>query len=527
MVSTTGLDIMRGRPTPSMGTTEAKLQQRKLDALRRGVHRIADPAAVAANLHMVGIGTGGAAMVAAILEAAKPDLLADPRARLTALAIEVGEDRTRLDAIDKAGTRFAGGQAHIETMLLPVPDPDALADTQSRYAGFLRLEYPLYRWGDTVRPWVARAEGPAATGESVSRALAKAIYGRAYYDGDRPAAAALGRFATHLEAVPGDAVVCLLFELGDPAGSGIAVDLARHLSNSVLGRRVLVTGIGIAPCGGSTPPARGADLYAVLNELDVLADETKNAGVVQSCGDLFKNPFTAGFLVVPTEPAWRATGDVAAASGRARDEVAALLLARNGANLWELLRLLNWVAAPSTQHSAARTPWGARWLHVLAYADIGTGAGSGAIPLDGIAASRLGVSADYRPEFLELRVEDAQAPQAVGLGERIGAMFAPEAAPVVVGGGIGATVQFVLPRVAKTDLALFAPARDAYDSCEAAARVAHHALLLEQGVVLSEPSTQLEGMAGAGLHGGPGWVAVPYDALRGTVPGTEGARDAA
>ena len=40
-------------------------------------------------------------------------------------------------------------------------------------------------------------------------------------------------------------------------------------------------------------------------------------------------------------------------------------------------------------------------------------------------------------------------------------------------------------------------------------------MLLEQGVLLSERSDRLEGMAGASLGAGGGWVAVPFDALRG------------
>tara|TARA_B110000503_G_scaffold110717_1_gene165645 strand:+ start:358 stop:489 length:132 start_codon:yes stop_codon:yes gene_type:complete len=41
-MTTAGLDLLRGRPTPAISSTDAKLQQRKLDALRRGVHRISD-----------------------------------------------------------------------------------------------------------------------------------------------------------------------------------------------------------------------------------------------------------------------------------------------------------------------------------------------------------------------------------------------------------------------------------------------------------------------------------------------------
>ena len=73
----------------------------------------------------------------------------------------------------------------------------------------------------------------------------------------------------------------------------------------------------------------------------------------------------------------------------------------------------------------------------------------------------------------------------------------------------------MLPRVGKADLNLFFEARDAYDRQPLAERLLGHALLLERSVMLCEPSTRIEGMAGAGVGGGSAWVAVPMDAMRG------------
>ncbi len=508
MASQAGIDLLRGRPTPALGTTEAKLQQRKLDALRRGIHRIADADALAYSVHVVGLGTAGARAVEQILRHAPDGLLDNEGARLTALTIDIGA--TGEDTLAPLAARFPEGRAQVERLVLEVPPADVLLDSLGRYRDFLQLESPLTRWDPQYRPWVGEESVRPVGGRPGSRAAAKAIYGRAYYDGERPAAQALRRFAASLEAAPGDAVVCIVFGMGGSVGSGMAVDVARHLSNAILGRRVLVTGIGIAPCEGDAAGHTGAQLFALLNEIDCLGDEDKNRGVVLSCGDLFRNPFTAGFLLVPQQPVWAATGDLAAAHDRALREIASLLTLRNGANLWEMLRLLNWVAAPSTQHSAARTPWGSRWIHVLGYADA-----EGPLAAGVGLAERLGLLPGYAPEFVEVRVADPEAPGADEVAAALERALLPEVAPVVVGGGAPGTVQFVLPRVGKTDLALFGPARDAYEDAGEDERRLGHSLLLERGIVLSEPSTQLDGMAGASLWGGSGWIAVPLAALRG------------
>jgi len=508
-MASAGIDLLRGRPTPAIGTTEAKLQQRKLDALERGIHRIADIGSLPYGVHLVGIGGAGARVIEQVLRDAPDDLLSVEGSRLCALSIDIGDGAP--DSIEQLARRFPAERAQVDTLALPMPGPDALQDSLLRVRDFLKLEYPMYHWNEHYEPWLdAGAQLPKA-GQRIPRAVAKALYTRAYYDAERPLAQALRRFARSVEATRGDAVVCIVFGLGGGTGSGIALDLARHLSNVMFGRRVLVAGLAIAPCEGDPAEHAGANLYPVLNELDVLCDETKNKGVVLSCGDLYKNPFTAGVLVVPQEPVWQGTKSLAATHRRVDQEIASLLTLRRGANLWEALRLLNWVAAPSTQHSAARTPWGAKWIHLCGYADV-----SGVpVAVGPQLPKQFGLLPGYVPEFIEMRVADAAHTGTAPLAASLQSAFAPEVAPHAAEGGRDGSVQFMLPRVAKTDLNWFHEARDAYDTSSEAKRLRDHALLLEQGVLLCEPSTRIEGMAGAGIGQSQQWIAVSLDELRG------------
>ncbi len=512
---------MRGRPTPAIGSTEAKLQQRKLDALKRGIHRIADSASLPFGVHLVGVGGAGVRVVEQFLREAPADLLDVPGSRLTVLALDIGDHD--LAGVRALASKFPAEHAQIEALSLDLPPREVLQESVSRYRDFMKLEYPLYHANPDSAAWLP--EVAAAVGRPLPRAVAKAVYGRAYYDGERPMQAALKRFARSLESAGPDTVVCLVFGLGGGTGSGIAPDLARHLSNGLLGRRVLVTGIGIAPHKGAIDGDKDADgaersvasLFPVLAELDCLCDEDKNRGVTLSCGDLYKNPFTAGFVVVP-----QPTGRSAEATRTlVNHELASFMLQRRGANLWEALRLLNWVAAPSTQHSAARTPWGSRWIHLFGFGD-GRRAPSEADVAGGLG---LGLRPGYAPEFIEIRTDGADAAVSAAWATTLDDTLEPEVPTHVVNGAAPGSVQFMLPRLAKTDLTLFFSARAAYDALPVSERQAQHALLLEQGLLLCEPSLRLPGMAGASLGSRNGsdsdsdsrgqWIAVPMDSLRG------------
>ncbi len=303
---------------------EERLKRRKLDALKRGVHRIGGDQSIPLTTHVVGIGRAGANAICQIIRDLEPDA-----PKFTALAIDIGDQD--LGELRALAAKTPAERAEVTTVALTVPDPEDLFDALSRYGTFLRLEYPNHRWMETGQPWLPRAtQIPAGAGQHFERAVAKAIYGYAYYAGPRTLEGALRTFATTIDTERSQAVVAIVFGMGGGTGSGIAVDLARHLSNGLFGRRALVAGIGIAPCEGDQPAHTGARLFNVISELDILGDEHKNRGVVMSCGEMFRNPFTAGFIMIPQQHIWQATQDLAATNIRVDKEIAALLTARRG-----------------------------------------------------------------------------------------------------------------------------------------------------------------------------------------------------
>jgi hypothetical protein len=85
--------------------------------------------------------------------------------------------------------------------------------------------------------------------------------------------------------------------------------------------------------------------------------------------------------------------------------------------------------------------------------------------------------------------------------------------PTVVEGAPPGSVQFVLPCISKASLQALTGWRQAYESQAQARKLLDHSLLLEQGILLSAPSTRIAGMAGASLWGGDAWIAVPMAGL--------------
>ncbi len=484
-------------------TIDIKLKKRKLDALRRGIHRVGAEEGLPFTVNLVGVGKAGAGVVAEALRRLPP---AGPK--VSALVVDIGEQD--LECVRTAAANLPPDRADVEIIGLEIPSSDDLFATLRHYRDFLKLEYPFLS-SNSNEAWLPLSSCAPTPGASVRRAYAKAVYGRAYYGGERVLLAALRRFGARVEATRAQSMVCMIFGAGGGAGSGIVVDMARHLTNVIFGRQALTVGVGILPCDGDKPEHRNGALFAALNELDCMGDEGKNQGVVAACGELFRNPFTAGFIAVPQQHVWEIAGDLAATQQRVNQEVGALLTGRGGANLWETLRMLNWVAAPSTQHSAARTPWGPKWIHMLGFAD----ADGAPISIGPDLPGSLGLRTSYAPEFIELRVSSPNDAQASVLAAQLESAFSPDVAPQITAGGRDGSVQFILPSISKTDLDLFFAARDAYDSEDKDEKLLDHSLLLEQGVLLSEPSTRIEGMAGASLPGSDSWIAVPLSDLRG------------
>jgi hypothetical protein len=512
MASNTGIDPLRGRPTPGIASTEEKIQKRKIDALRRGVHRIKSGSEPAFNVHLIGVGNAGTAVVSKCLDALSRETLNADGSRLSVLGIDVGPS-INLDAIREHAVRLTGSNVDIQALQLDASTADELVESLSHYPGFLKLEYPFSDDTPSFKPWVTRVDEIRGADGAMQRAIAKAVYGRAYYDGKRPAAQALKRFAQSVSGASTDPLVCICFGLAGGTGSGIVVDLARHLSNVRFGRRMLVVGLGIAPCDGDAKRHMGGHIFPVLNELDCLSDEAKSRGAVAAYGDLYRNPFTAGFLLVPQQHVWDAKHDLKETHERVDRELVSLITARNGSNLWETLRLLNWIAAPSTQHSASRTQYGTKWIHLFGFTD----SDDGPVKLDGELPMKLGLLPSYRPEFIEAKVTFNASKDRKDLGKKVGKIFGPEIEPEISDGDLEGSVQFVLPQISKTDLKLFSQARSAYDAQDVKSRTYGHSWLLEHGVVLCEPSASQAGMTGARLWGADYPMGVSFALVRGEI----------
>jgi len=468
-------------------------------------------------VHIVGIGKTGANFIAQVMQQAPNNFLQDSRQRFTALAVDIGDQD--LLPVQELAKNLPSDQAQVRTLALGVPSRDELLSSLGQYQEYLKLEYPRYYWNPDYEPWLPNnVEFPQA-GEHFPRALAKAIYGKAYYEESNTLEQELEDFAKSVSATVCQSIVCVVFGLGGGTGSGIVVDLARHLSNVKFGRRALVLGIGIEPCDGDCSEHRGGNLFPVLNELDCLLDQEKNEGIVKLAGDLYRNPFTAGFLMVPQKSIWQKTKDLSATHHRVDSELASFLTRNQGLDIYETLRLLNWVGAPPTQHMAARSQYGERWVHIFGFMSLDSG---NEVPAVDDLESQLGlIGGSFKPDFFELRVstpKDAHLDEKfLELAHQMGKVFSPILEPEVIQSPSSgeASVQFVLPGARKPDLEIFFQARRTYDDQTWDEKLLQHSWLLELGILLSEPASRSEGMAGEWLWGSGCWLAVPYTAIRG------------
>ncbi len=487
--------------------------KKRMEALKRGnVHRVKQKDMLPTSVHLVGIGKAGADYIAQAIRNAPEDFLQDERQRFTALAVDIGEGN--LQQVQESASKLSSDKAQVRTLALEVPIRNELFSSLRRYREYLKLEFPRYYWNPNYEPWLPEELPIPESGESCSRALAKAIYGKAYYEEPKLIEQELEAFAKSVDATKCQSVVCIVFGLGDSVGSGIVVDLARHLSNVKFGRRALIQGIGIVPCEGDSEKLRDADLFPVLNELDCMLDEEKNAGVVQVWGDLYRNPFTSGFLVVPQQPVWEKTKDIDATRTQIYQELSSFLFGNQSLDFYESLRLLNWVGAPPTQHAAARSQYGKKWCHIFGFIDLDTDIEK--LP------KQLGLIGDnFNPDFFELRssyAKDTNTDEKLTeLASKMGKVFAPMLEPSVIKSKSrsNASAQFILPGASKTDLEIFYRGRNLYDDLQWDEKLLVHSWLLELGVMLSEPAIRFNGMAGECLWGCACWVVVPYDAIRG------------
>ena len=475
-----------------------------------GVHRASEHEGPF-SLHVLGIGKTGAGVIADLIRNRPSDFLEDESTRFTALAVDLGDHD--LGQVTEAAADLESDRAQVRTLAMQIPTKSELSRNLNRYREFLKMEYPRYYWNPNYEPWIPADVPMPAPGASTPRALAKAIYGCEYYQ-NGPISGALDEFAESVNASQSTPIVVVVFGMGGGAGSGMVVDLARHLSSIKLGRRPWVVGIGVMPCdgdpGGATPPS----LFPVINELDCMIDAEKNAGVMAVWGDLYKNAFTGGFFAVPQNDVHALTGDLAKTHSYVNEGIGAFLTRDNSVHLYETLKALNWLGVSAdTWHPAIRGEMSDRWINLLTWRQ----------PDDVGSVGDLGLAGVPRTEYSELRHFNAGKATTDKAKQKLSNALA-KAVEYDVSPGLlefetketpGLTT--VVPRLSKLDLAAFTSSRDKYDQLEWDDKLMIHSWLLDLGVMLCEPSIRFEGMGGECIWGCACWVVVPHAAIRGEV----------
>lgn len=504
-------------------------------------------------LHVIGIGRTGAGYVDGLLRTGEiEDLLEDPKARFAALVVDIGDDdlfqvRDYADAfVDRLKERgIPPERFHFQAVSLEVPERKDLFATLRRMREHLKLEYPRYYWNPNYEPWLPSKIELPKTGDHMPRAVAKAIYAKAYYDGDRPMEKALSAFADHIGQAELPSMVLCCFSLAGGTGSGMIVDLARHVSSVKLGRRIPVIGVGQLPSSGDGDV--GPEIFPTLNEIDCMLDDDKNAGVCAVWGDLYKSPFTGGFFAVNLEHSWQrltsyTDAGVPAVRDRIRQEVVnkfaqdsfMRFAARdNGRVLFRALRPAGFTGAPHETISGKSRNWTLYNLSKF------THPGVQVLPGEPISkwhkvmnqwvdhmSDFSGVKKEFRTDYAEVHVH---APREIGF-EHLDAALKKKLNEEFLVPGDDSTIQIhnheffdhltsyadvILPGMAKTDLDIFWKSRDEYDKLDWEEKLLEHSWLLDLGVLMSEPAIRFDGMAGECLWGCACWVVVPYDQMRG------------
>jgi len=480
----------------------------RVQAIRdEGVHRASEQEGTL-SLHMIGIGATGAGVISELLNNRPKGFLEDPKTRFTALALDIGDQD--IAAVRDAAAGLPSDRAQVRTVAMRAPSRDELMGDLRRYREFLKMEYPRYYWNPNYEPWLPSDVEMPAEGEHFQRAVAKAIYGTEYYQ-DGEIAKELDAFADSVDKSEVAPIVVIVFSMAGGTGSGIVMDLARHISSIKLGRRPWVVGIGVMPCDGDEEYTRDGRLFPVINELDCMIDTEKNKGVMAVWGDLYKNPFTGGFFTVPQNEVYAATKDLAATHKAVDSGIAAFVSRDKSVHLYETLKMLNWLAVPADRwHPAIRGEPSDQWINVLstrAPGDVGT---FGSLEL------KPGTDSGYAEARVFASAQDFAKLEATAREQIAGAVN------TVVDPGVlhiesqdDPLVTVVAPRATKLDLEAFVPARETYDKLDWDQKLLMHSWILDLGVLLCEPSIRFDGMGGECIWGCACWVVVPHELIRG------------
>lgn len=506
-------------------------------------------------MHVIGIGRTGAVYVEALLRTGEvEDHLADPRATFAALVVDIGgQDMEivrdyaasfvkRLESRGIPADRF-----QFQSVALPVPSKEEFFEGLNRTREFLKLEYPRYYWNPNFESYVPHSYKMPEAGGHIPRIVAKGIYANAYYAGERPMDKALRNFVQKIDEATLPSMVTICFSMAGGTGSGMVVDLARHLSNVKLGRRIPVIGVGQLPHSGDPEIYQNnPGLYTTLNEIDCMLDDEKNAGVTAVWGDLYRSPFTGGFFLVNPEQSWQrltaytTTGEQHIRHGFKEtvtnrfvaDSFMRFAVVDNGRDLFRALRPSGMTGAPHETVSSKSRSWTLFDVAKLTHPGVQVLPGEAPSKWDSVITQWIdftpkysGLKEGFKTDYAEAFVYGSRNMGHEDMNKAFKKMLAKnymldsESTLQIFNheffDALTSYANIILPGVAKTDLIAFWESQKNYDQLSWEEKLMEHAWLIDIGPMLSEPAIRFEGMAGECIWGCACWVVVPYDQLRG------------
>jgi Tubulin like len=294
------------------------------------------------SVQLIGLGSAGTNIVETFLTNKKTmELLQNDITRLSLLAIDIADPEIRSlqetnVSIAKALVRAGVPSERMRLIAQSVKFPTAEA-----MFDFINQKYNEYLVNEGAKlekfnPWLesTMAIPPMAGGAGRRRALAKAIYALNYYQ--------LGIIRSFINSFKEQALssiitptVILVYGLGGGTGSGVFFEFARHL-RKVLGSGIPIIAFVIAPCGGDDPPAKGCSAFVAMNELSLLLNKDYNEYVVNSYGEIYRNPLNA-LIYLPLLPAFTKVGNIVTARKEMDDMVVDLLYVLMDFDLADLL----------------------------------------------------------------------------------------------------------------------------------------------------------------------------------------------
>ena len=508
-------------------------------------------------IHCIGIGKAGCDMIAKMIEQGDiEDLLEDPRARFTTLAIDVGEKdlrhpKTRAIALHQRMKErgIPEERAQLRTYEIKIPEQEELLATLGRYREFRKIEFPSMYWNPNYEPWISEDDELPQAGDHLKRGMAKALYGYSYYMGGLKEE--IEAFAHSVLSCKLPSLVFIFFGLSGGTGSGIVVDLARHLSNFQLGRRIPVSGFCFLPCEADDDCHKAADIFVALNELDCQIDPSKNVGCIGVWGEPQRDPWTGGMFLVPLEQAYerlryhqmddlrgnprmerREENKFSVSRGWVDAGLASFISRDNGRQFFKSARYTMY------QGSMSKPPSNERSFNMLVpYKEISPGVsvlkqkGHGPYKeeilecLDKLP-EYMGLSEGFKTDYIEAYnymprdVYDDEIEQATVAAMKKLLIDDPDANCSVVFDVpydyATSWTMFMIPGISKKELKCFFPARALYDAeLDWDERLRMHSWLVDDGVMLCEPAIRYNGTAGECIWGCACHVAVPYAAVRG------------